>query len=166
MERVTTIASYLCGRYQAQFGQRIDEMKLHKLLYFTQREAFIQTDAPLFEEQFEAWRYGPVMVCIRSLYKQDMLKEELSEAAQKQYEKVFDIIFETYAPKDSWSLSCVTHGEYSWQTARQGVPSNKHCTNKISTDDIRVDAERIRQRRFLLDALAKMQTTAHYENYR
>lgn len=150
------IASYLCERYLMQFGRRIDEMKLHKLLYFTQREAIIQTGAPLFKEQFEAWKYGPVMVEIRNLYRHDALKEELSQDYLTQFAKVFDTVFEVYAPKDSWSLSSVTHGEYSWQAARKGVVGSEHCSNKIATDDIRVDAERIKQRRFLLDALAKM----------
>ncbi len=48
MEKVTDIASYIYQRYQKQFGKCIDEMKLHKLLYFTQRESIIQTDEPIF----------------------------------------------------------------------------------------------------------------------
>lgn len=39
MEDVVKVASYICQRYQREFGKRIDEMKLHKLLYFTQRES-------------------------------------------------------------------------------------------------------------------------------
>ena len=54
MENVVKVASYICQRYQRQFGKRIDEMKLHKLLYFTQRESIIQTGQPIFEERFEA----------------------------------------------------------------------------------------------------------------
>ena len=69
MEKVTTIASYIYQRYQQDYGKRMDEMKLHKLLYFVQREAIIQTDEPMFKEQFEAWKYGPVMVEIRRMYK-------------------------------------------------------------------------------------------------
>ena len=40
MEDVVKIASYICQRYEYQFGSRIEEMKLHKLLYFSQRESF------------------------------------------------------------------------------------------------------------------------------
>ena len=71
MEDVVKVASYICQRYQRQFGKRIDEMKLHKLLYFTQRESIIQTGQPIFEEHFEAWKYGPVLLSIRQLYKED-----------------------------------------------------------------------------------------------
>lgn len=39
---ILQVAAYICHRYFEEFGARIDEMKLHKLLYFTQRECFIQ----------------------------------------------------------------------------------------------------------------------------
>lgn len=151
MEDLRKIASYICQRYQKQFGKRIDEMKLHKLLYFLQRESFIQTGKPIFVDRFEAWKYGPVLVSIRKLYKDDALHEELSDAAKVSYKKVFDTIFDIYAPKDSWSLSSVTHGEYSWQQARLGVPPEEQSDKLIVTDDIKKDAERVKVRRFLCE---------------
>ena len=50
MENVVHVASYICQRYHQHFGKRIDEMNLHKLLYFTQRESNIQTGDPIFKE--------------------------------------------------------------------------------------------------------------------
>ena len=66
---VVKVASYISRRYEREYGSQIDEMKLHKLLYFAQRESLIQLDQPLFAESFQAWKYGPVLVQIRSLYK-------------------------------------------------------------------------------------------------
>lgn len=149
MISVTTIASYICVRYQKTFGKRIDEMKLHKLLYFSQRECLIQLGEPLFEEQFEAWKYGPVLVGIRQLYKQDLLHESLSPDLEDKYRPVFDMVFETYAHKDAWSLSSLTHGEYSWRQARQNVDRDANSTSKLNIDDIAKDAERIKIRRFI-----------------
>ena len=83
MEDVVKIASYICLRYWHQFGKRIDEMKLHKLLYFTQRESIIQTGTPLFEDCFEAWKYGPVLVARRQRDKSDTLLEELPAPVQE-----------------------------------------------------------------------------------
>lgn len=148
MEDVVKIASYICQRYLKQFGERIDEMKLHKLLYFMQRESIIQTGEPLFADCFEAWRYGPVMVSIRQRYKSDTLQEVLPASEEECYRKVFDTVFDLYAPKDSWSLSSITHGEYAWQEARRrSVSDEQHRT--IFTEDIRKDAERVRVRRIL-----------------
>ena len=59
MMGILQVASYIYKRYMDDFGVRIDEMKLHKLLYFTQRECLIQKGEPMFDAQFEAWKYGP-----------------------------------------------------------------------------------------------------------
>lgn len=60
MEKIANVAQYVFERYKAVAGEIIDEMKLHKLLYFAQRESLAITNAPLFEETFEGWKYGPV----------------------------------------------------------------------------------------------------------
>ena len=153
MEELRQIASYIYMRYQKEFGRSIDEMKLHKLLYFVQRESIVQLGAPIFKEEFEAWRYGPVLVPVRQLYRDGLLDTPLSAEAIEKYSAVFDKVFSQYAVKDSWSLSSLTHGEYSWRHARQGVPDDVNCTNKMTVEDISIDAQRIKTRRLLLSAL-------------
>ena len=69
MMGILQVASYIYKRYMNDFGVRIDEMKLHKLLYFTQRECLIQKGEPMFEAHFEAWKYGLVIVLFRHYYK-------------------------------------------------------------------------------------------------
>lgn len=145
---VIKAASYIFKRYKEQENQIIDEMKLHKMLYFAQRECFIQMDSPMFADQFEAWRYGPVMVRIRERYQTDTLNEDMSSKELETYQNVFDKVFESYSKEDSWSLSLLTHGETSWKKARRGVPPEANCNNLMETSDIRKDAERIKLRRF------------------
>lgn len=93
MQSVAKIASYVSDRYQKTYGQRIDEMKLHKLLYYIQRECIAQTDEPLFDATFHAWLYGPVLPEIRTLYKHDQLHELPSDDVIEQYKQVFDEVF-------------------------------------------------------------------------
>ena len=151
-DKIDRVASYICLRYQQGFGARIDEMKLHKLLYFAQRESIIQLDKPLFQDCFEAWKYGPVMVSIRQKYRYDALHEDLTIEEKEYYKQVFDTVFETYAVKDSWSLSNITHGEFAWQEARKMVTTMQpHAI--IMTDNIKKDAERVKIRRFLYEKL-------------
>lgn len=144
MLKAPKIASYLCSRYLHDFGTKIDEMKLHKLLYLTQRECLVQYDVPIFGEIFEAWKYGPVAPEIRYLYKENLLTEQLSDNELAPYKDAVDNVFELYANRNSWTLSSITHGEYAWQKA-----FSKTQGHLISTDDIRRDASRIRLRRFL-----------------
>lgn len=140
----TKIASYFCLRYFHNFGVRIDEMKLHKLLYLAQRECLVQYDSPIVGDIFEAWKYGPVAPGIRHLYRENLLTEDMSAEELAPYRTAIDDIFKHYAPQNSWTLSSITHGDLAWQNAYA-----KSQGHRISTDDIRKDASRIRLRRFL-----------------
>ena len=153
MEVVQMIASYIYQRYEKQCGQQIDEMKLHNLLYFAQRESWVKCGAPLFADKFQAWRYGPVMVCIRQLYRDGWLSRPVNETQLQPYLPILDRVFDTFAAKDSWSLSSITHGEYAWQKARRGYAPNEPCSVEINNEDISVDADRIRRRRWVLEHL-------------
>ena len=60
MNKIIDVAGYIMKKYQEIAGEKLDELKLHKLLYFTQREAFAVMGEPAFEGTFEGWKYGPV----------------------------------------------------------------------------------------------------------
>lgn len=153
MVGVIKVASYIADRYLKDFGERIGEMKLHKLLYFTQRESLIRKDEPMFEEQFLAWRYGPVMVQIRSSYANDMLNDMPLDAFVEKNKEIFDYVFQQYAPKDAWSLSYLSHAEFSWKNARKDLLPEQNGDEPLKLEDIRKDAERISMRRYLLDRI-------------
>lgn len=155
MENVVKIASYIADRYKKTFGCRIDEMKLHKLLYFTQRESFIQTGEPMFSEEFLAWRYGPVMVQLRTLYAQNQLNDFPDSSFIEENKNIFNVIFSKYAIKESWSLSRLSHGEISWKNARKDLLPEQNGSNPLSIEDIKKDAERIKWNKFILEVLSK-----------
>lgn len=149
MHDMKTAASYLCSRYENEFGERIDEMKLHKLMYFAQRESLIQTGEPLFEEEFQGWRFGPVLPPLRDLYKNydfaEVSGEDLGEDRA-----ALDAVFNEYGDSDSWNLSRLSHSEICWKRSRKGIAPNESSKNVIPLDDIRIDAARIKERRALL----------------
>lgn len=155
MENVIKVASYIAEKYKSTFGEVISEMKLHKLLYFTQRECLIQKDEPMFNEQFIAWRFGPVMVEIRPLYAHGLLNEPMSEAAKREYADVFEFVFKQYAPKDAWSLSRLSHEESSWKSARYGLNRDENGTTPLSLENIRRDAAIAKIRRTIIDKMTK-----------
>lgn len=155
MLTVLQVASYLLSRYFEQKGTEMDEMKLHKLLYFSQRESFIQNGAPLFAEQFEAWQYGPVMVCVREAFGRNELVNLPSEMELAPHKKTFDSVFEIYANRSSWTLSMLSHAESSWKKAREGYSDkDTNCHNLINTEDIRNDAMVIKQRRNIMSSVS------------
>ena len=155
MESVKKVASYIAQRYQKEFGERISEMKLHKLLYFTQRESLIQLGEPMFGENFLAWKYGPVIPSIRQAYALDELRDIPRASWLDKYQQVMDFVFKQYAPKEAWSLSRLSHGDFAWQNARRGLLPSDNGDVQMNIEDIKKDAQRIKIRRYILGKIAK-----------
>ena len=145
MEDVLNVAAYLAQRYSLECGQQIDESKLHKLMYFTQKECFIQTGMFLFDATFYGWKYGPVL--------KEILDTTLISIEPKDFISncfpILNKVFESYAGKESWSLSRLTQGELSWKNSRL----LENADNLMSLEDIRKDAKRIKFRREMLKKL-------------
>lgn len=108
-------------------------------------------------EEFQGWKYGPVCVPVRVLYrkrkfenKNDCLKQ--SQKLSRESRDIIDYVLDVYGKKESWSLSDITHAEYSWRQSRIGIPEGE---NVILLDNIRIDAKRIQNRREQLKAVQK-----------
>lgn len=157
MVDVSKLASYISYRYAHENnGAEIDEMKMHKLLYFAQRESLIQANEPLFVEDFQAWKFGPVLPVIRNIYINNALCDIPQAKLNDEQTQIMDYVFKQYSQNDSWSLSRLTHGEYSWQNARNGISEYDNCDELISLEDIKVDAEKQSQRRKALKELREL----------
>ena len=119
MSKTLAVAKYLNELNVDRHGCDMDEMKMHKMMYFSQRESLMNTNNPLFGDAFEAWKFGPVL---RS-------------------------VFERYDSFDAWDLSSLSHEEFSWKQAREGLAPNENGTHKLSLRAMRVDAKREMLRR-------------------
>ncbi len=157
MEDLMCVASYVYNRYFGEFGLKIDEMKLHKLLYFAQRESLIQRQEPLFDAVFYGWKFGPILKEIRIAYRDDSFYTSIPSEVVDRITPIMDKVFEEYAGKDSWSLSRLTHGEYAWKNSRIGIPDGENGDLPMKLEDIRMDANRIRERREMLSQLGLCQ---------
>lgn len=158
MEKVTSVASYIVSRYLKQFGEILDEIKLQKLLYFTQLEAIVRTGTPMFDAEFRAWKYGPVVIEIHERYKTGDFHEQLSIESQERWQKCFDYIFEKLAPKKSMSLVSHSHCQKSWRRARAGYGYYDVSDVPMKMSDIYEDAEDMRQWRASLPLRRKVHT--------
>lgn len=142
---VRTAAKYLIRRYEQESGCAMDEMKLHKLLYFTQRESFVLLGKPMFPDRFEAWKYGPVMRNLRKSHLESNSQSDLPVGSE--YIPVLEDTLKRYAPMDSWTLSNISHGETCWQKAKDKEVGTSPV--EIETSDIEYDAKVIKYRRFM-----------------
>lgn len=154
MEEIMDVASYIANKFLSVYGQQIDEMKLHKLMYLAQRESFIQKNEPLFHATFYGWKYGPILKEIRNAYKEGTVESIVPQKFKDECSfTIVGKVFDDYAGKDSWSLSRLTHGEISWKNSRIGIPQDGNGDQPMNDEDIRKDAERIKTRREMLAKL-------------
>ena len=79
MEKIINVAQYIFIEYKRVTEEIIDEMKLQKLLYFSQRETFAILNQPLFNEVFEGWKYGPVSREVRTVFTEDGINAQTED---------------------------------------------------------------------------------------
>ena len=142
MGSTLAVAKYMNELNLQKHGCNMDEMKMHKMMYFSQRESLMNTDNPLFEDLFEAWKFGPVLRTVRNEYKSGNMFAFVSERLDKEEQKLVDSVFERYDSFNAWDLSSLSHEEFSWKQAREGLAPNENGKRKISLSAMRVDAKR------------------------
>lgn len=143
MERAVDVAQYVFDAYKKESGCIIDEMKLHKLLYFVQRESLALFGEPMFEDTFQGWRFGPVCPVVREVYTEDgIYAETRSISDQNMY--IVNNIMAQYGYIESWKLSKLTHKETSWLNSREGLKDDENGNKTLLLSDIRKDAEKVR----------------------
>ena len=92
MERAIDVAQCIFTEYQKISGKVIDEMKLHKLLYLSQRESLAITQKPMFADEFEGWKYGPVCREVRNCYTEDgMFADDIKELSNRSEEHTSEL---------------------------------------------------------------------------
>ena len=143
MERILDVAQYIYDEYKRQSGEVIDEMKLHKLLYFTQREAFAILGEPAFVGDFEGWKFGPVSREVRNNFINGEIviaTEPISDSVQY----IASNVIIGYGSLASWRLSELSHREISWSNSRKGLAPGENGNNIIALSDIMEDAKKVR----------------------
>lgn len=121
MAKAVDVASYITNHYKELTGEKLDEMKLHKLLYFTQRESFAITGERAFDGDFEGWKYGPVIREVRNDFVNGEIIVDTQDIPDSIKYIVNNVILE-YGALASWKLSQLSHREISWLNSRKGLP--------------------------------------------
>lgn len=143
MEKVLNVAQYIFDEYKRQAKTPIDEMKLHKLLYFAQRESFAITGKQLFEGEFRGCKYGPVCCEVRNAFSPDGIVVDTSPVSNECVYIVNNVVQE-YGSIASWKLSELSHKKISWKNSRKGLTADQNGNNLISIADIQEDAKKVR----------------------
>jgi uncharacterized phage-associated protein len=106
-------------------------LKLQKLVYYSQAWHLAIHGTPLFEEDFQAWVHGPVVPELYQKYKVfgwQPIQEDISPELPKEVLIFLGEVAEEYFACDAYELEQMTHVEAPWNQARgdllPDVPSN------------------------------------------
>jgi uncharacterized phage-associated protein len=133
------VARYFIVRaYEDGIEAEMTNMKVQKLLYYSQSLHLVLYDRPLFDEEIQAWRYGPVCPPAYKFYSEfeaNQLpipnKEESLRSLPDGIKELLEEVWEYFGGYHAYRLSNMTHEEFPWKKARKGLPPQASSTEPI-----------------------------------
>lgn len=140
MENALCVAKALYDMYYEEKGVHMDEMKMHKLMYFSQRESLMYNKKPLFKATFYGWKYGPVLNEVRNEYRAGTFFSDAAGEVCEETKTLLRSVLARYGSLSSWKLSSLSHEEFSWKKARTGLAASDNGNVELSLEAMMVDA--------------------------
>lgn len=118
MYSARTVANYVIN-WSHDNNAEITNLRLQKLLYFLQGEMCAATGERLIEDDFEAWKLGPVIPDIYrdfSVYSSFDIPRQMNSKGNiaENDAKEMDKILEKYKKYTTWALVERSHAEDPW----------------------------------------------------
>lgn len=125
MLSVFDVADFFLNPIEEENCERITNMKLQKLLYYSQGYALAFLGRPLFSAPIENWDYGPVVSCVYHAYKihgANYLPPSAIEPEKYQADElaIMRIVRREKGQFTAWKLSEDTHNEMPWLSTNRG----------------------------------------------
>lgn len=115
------IAKKIICKTDIEHGDTISNLKLQKLLYYMQGIHLAYFNEPFFNENIEAWTYGPVVPIVFQKFKKfkkcainpEKYHDELKLSDEEQ--QMFDMVYNEYNHFSAVALMNMTHTEGPWK---------------------------------------------------
>ena len=121
---VNDIANKIILQTDAEKGDIISNLKLQKLLYYTQGYHLAFFDTVLFNNNLEAWMYGPVVPEVYHRFKDNrgygitLDPKQVEEIElEPDVENMFNQVIQEYGKFNAVKLMDMTHMEPPWKEA-------------------------------------------------
>jgi uncharacterized phage-associated protein len=159
------IAEWIVRHSADDLGAPVDPMSLEKLIYYAQAIHLALTDEPLFQDEIEAWKWGPVVRDVYTRYAVfgadpiTLLEEEFRLPSQT--EAFLSQIVAFFRRHTAFNLSQATHLEAPWHDAN---PSDtiSQSTMKIYYKALIEDGEKALSRLELLNVISEPRWSSFY----
>ena len=136
MATVFDVAKYILERQG-----KMSTWKLQKLCYYSQAWHCTWTGKRLIEEDFQAWRNGPVCPELFNAHKgkfmvdADAIKGNSANLTADEKESV-DVVLKDYGTMQPFELSSQTHSELPWKKARGNLSPLENSDAIISVESM------------------------------
>ena len=115
------VAKYVIN-YEHSQGREVSNLRLQKLLYFIQAKVLMETDAPCFNDEMQAWAFGPVVPVVYYQYKifagMDITSEDDTPNFSKKISSYITETLEDCSKYPTFQLVDITHTQDPWKNAR------------------------------------------------
>jgi uncharacterized phage-associated protein len=115
----------------------ISNLKLQKLLYYSQAWYLAFFKKPLFDEEIQAWVHGPVVPRVFSRYRVcrwSPIPAGDTVGVSEQVGRHIEEIWKAYGKFSAYELERLTHSEKPWKDARGNLPPDASSHNVITKD--------------------------------
>lgn len=122
------IANKIIAATDIEHGELISNLKLQKLLYYVQGYNIAVFGKPLFENDIQAWQYGPVVPEVYDAFKKfgpnSIMLEDGCKVAElsKDEEELFSEVLQKYGEFSAIGLMNRTHNESPWKSVFPSDP--------------------------------------------
>jgi uncharacterized phage-associated protein len=126
MQTCFDIASYFIDLAN-RTGNTVSNLKLQKLVYYSQAWHLAIYGVPLFEEDFQAWVHGPVVPELYQKYEVfgwQPIQEDISPKLPTEVSVFLGEVADEYFACDAYELEQMTHVEAPWIQARGNLQSD------------------------------------------
>lgn len=129
------------ARYILECTGTISAWKLQKLCYYSQAWSMAWTGKPMFPEEFQAWRNGPVCPALYNrhrgqfIVRPDDIPGDPSALSEDEQDSV-NTVLAHYGSWEPYQLREQTHSEDPWKNARGGIPENANCSTVITVESM------------------------------
>ena len=116
------VAKYVINHEHSN-GREITNLRLQKLLYFVQAKVLVETGNPCFDDEMEAWDFGPVVPAVYYAYKVfgslDIITDDAAPVLSRRISIFIDSILEYCKNFPTFQLVEITHKQNPWVSARR-----------------------------------------------
>jgi|JI8StandDraft_2_1071088.scaffolds.fasta_scaffold05798_3 uncharacterized phage-associated protein len=142
MRPAKDVALYFLHRVDRDEGDTISQLRLQKLVYYTQVWSLVLRNQPFFEDEIQAWIHGPVVPGVWSAYhqygKRDIpLPDEPAPPFDPVEARLLDYVWQRYGELSAGQLRNLTHREQPWLAARGNLADRERSQQPIALEAMR-----------------------------